>query len=36
MEWKKKNYFEMFIIKEFGKSLHDTEVFIAQARMQSK
>lgn len=35
MAWKK-SYFEMFIIKEFGKSVCDTEVFIAQERMQSK
>lgn len=35
MAWKK-IYFEVFIIKEFGKSTCDTEVFIAQARMQSK
>ena len=32
----KKNYFEVCIIKEFGKSIRDTEFFIAQAREQSK
>lgn len=32
----KKKYFEVFIIKEFGKSICDTEFFIAQVREQSK
>lgn len=32
----KKSYFEVFIIKEFGKSICDNEVFIAQVRAQSK
>lgn len=35
MAWKKKKR-EMFIIKEFGEAVCDTEVFIAQAGMQSK
>lgn len=35
MAWKK-FYFEVFIIKELGKSVFDMEVFIAQARIQSK
>lgn len=35
MMWKK-FYFEVFIIKELGKSVFDTKVFIAQAWMQSK
>lgn len=32
----KKIYFEVFIIKDFGKSICDTEFFIAQVREQSK
>lgn len=31
-----KKYFEVFIIKEFGKSRCDAEVFTARVRVQSK